>query len=356
MPNVIQLDPTSEADGLQRSLSLKELLALDLPAAKWTVESLIGSGAITMVSALWGQRKSWLCQHIALCVAGGSQVFGRFAVEKTGVMIVNEEDGLQQLQERMRLLEPQSEELPVYFRVGQDFKLERTAVAALITEMKERGVGLVIFDSLRAIHGARENDSDEMQGVMNLLKPIVREGIAVVFTHHSRKPAQGQQAGDQNGAETRGSGAINAAVYGHLEVRKARDGGGEYVVVTQPKNKGQEQVAPFKVRVEKTVGGGLSFTYAGAHAAENPNDKVDATVLGFLSGAGRWMAVKEICAQRLAGEGAVRDALRRLVGTGRVETKENKDLVGEGEAALDTKHNAKLYRALGADGGVRDAA
>ena len=347
MDNVAQNNIPPKADGHPHALSLKELLALELPAAKWAVDGLIESGAITMLSALWGQRKSWLCLHAAICVAGGLPVFGVFTTEKQGVLVINEEDTVRQIQERMNILAPPSDDLPIFFLVGQGFRLTDAGVAWLVAEAESKAVGVVIFDSLRSIHGMDENDSATMQAVMDKLKCLTREGLTVLFSHHNRKPAAGQRSGDHNGEETRGSGAINAAVHGHLSLESVKgEDGGEYVIVRQCKSKSAERVASFKVKVEKLPDGHLSFVHAGEHKSENAATKTAEGVMTALRASGRWMNVKELERVGFAKERAIRTALGELKRSGRVAVTtrgETEGLPGAGAA------NEEFFIAVGGE-------
>jgi hypothetical protein len=329
-------------------LSLKELLALELPAAKWAVDGLVESGAVTMVSALWGQRKSWLCLHVAISVAGGSPVFGTYATEKQGVLVVNEEDTLRQIQERMNILAPSSDELPIRFWVSQGFRLDEAGVVRLVAEAKSQGIGLVIFDSLRTIHGADENDSGTMQAVMDRLKRLTREGLTVIFTHHSRKPSPGKQSTDSNGEETRGSSAINAAVHGHLSIEATKgEDGQEYVVVRQSKNKSAEKLPTFRVRVEKSPNGHLSFIHAGEHKADSATTKTADSTLAALKAAERWISVKDLVTCGIAKDKAIRDALTNLNARGLIATKTRKALEDDGKLTPtpEGQHNELFYAA-----------
>ena len=82
-------------------------------------------------------------------------------------MIVNEEDSEREVQDRFRALGLKDKQLPVWFRIMQGATLTSSFVKRLVEEAKAREVGTIIFDSLRAMHDAEENDSTEMQKVLN---------------------------------------------------------------------------------------------------------------------------------------------------------------------------------------------
>lgn len=70
-------------------------------------------------------------------------------------------------------------------------------------EAIRRGVGLIVYDSFRSLHTAEENDSGEMEAVMQELKWIREEtGATQVILHHE----------NSSGERPRGSTAIEAAM------------------------------------------------------------------------------------------------------------------------------------------------
>jgi DNA-binding transcriptional regulator YdaS (Cro superfamily) len=195
-------------------------------------------------------------------VATGTKLFGKFSTEKTSVIIVNEEDSSRLVQDRMRLLNITDISLPIYYRIANGSKLTEEFVDSLIAEAKEKDVGLIMFDSLRSIHEAKENESDEMQGIMDLFKKMARAGITVIFTHHNRKKSQLGKGDDAE--STRGSSAINAAVSGHISLEEVVQDDGRYLIVKHLKSKVSEKEDPFDVGIE--IGDTISFRYLGEHS------------------------------------------------------------------------------------------
>jgi len=63
-------------------------------------------------------------------------------------------------------------------------------------------VGLIVIDPFRYSHGADENDSTEMMGIMQQLRYCAVQGAAVVVLHHPAK---------REGSTGRGSSAIRGA-------------------------------------------------------------------------------------------------------------------------------------------------
>ena len=71
--------------------------------------------------------------------------------------------------------------LPIFFRVAYGAKLTDKFVDKLIIEAKLKEVGVIMFDSLRSLHDADENNSQQMQTIMDLFKKITKENISDIL-------------------------------------------------------------------------------------------------------------------------------------------------------------------------------
>jgi len=184
-------DASKEDVQLSGAITLTELLTTDFPEARFAVEQLFEVGTINMLSAPPNKWKSWVVILCAICVASGRNLFGKFKTEQQPVLIVNEEDTVRTLQERCNMLLEDDGPLPIHFHIGKQIRLNEKFVQQLINEARSKGIRMIVFDSLRSVHDADENSSQEMQKVMNELKRITAAGITVLFTHHNRKTGIG---------------------------------------------------------------------------------------------------------------------------------------------------------------------
>jgi len=246
------------------SVSLIDLLNKEFPEKKWTVENIFQRGTINQLSAPPQQRKTWLTQHIAICVATGEKVFGHFETDKQNVMIVNEEDPESEVKDRLLLLLGEIKDLPIYVHADKGFKLEDELVTKLLKEAKEKNIGLIIFDSLSVIHNAEENSAKEMGAVFEQMKRFSREEITVLFTNHHRKKPVRKWEIDDIQEQTRGSTVINAVPSGHITCEEKNQDGNTFIIIRQAKLKGAKKIDPFLVKVDvsdKKIG----FAYEGKH-------------------------------------------------------------------------------------------
>lgn len=299
------------------ALSFNQLLTRQFPKARYVLDPFFEEGTVNMVSAPPNTWKSWLLFLFAVHIAEGKPLFEKFETSKTSVMIVNEEDSYRAVQDRFNILGVVDKHLQIYFRIAQGSKLKKEFMKKLLEECKEKKIGLVMFDSLRAMHESDENDSTAMQGVMDSLKQLSREGITVVFTHHHRKKSMFGK-GDEAEA-SRGSSAINAAISGHLSLEEESRETGLFLVVRHLKSKAGEKLPPFELKIDKEVEGKLAFVYEGEFkSTEKKLTVAKDAIIDYLRDE-EWRSVKDFMSLGIASKGIVRTALSVLKRDGLIE-------------------------------------
>jgi hypothetical protein len=148
-------------------------------------------------------------------------------------------------------------------------KLCEESVEKIIIEAQSRKVGIIFFDSLRAISVGDENSSESAQKMMDHFRVFVKQGITVVFTHHNKKKMFGVRSDNTEAA--RGSSAIVAAVNGHISLEERRDKSREYIVLEHLKSKATQKLNPIEIDIIRGVNDSLDqtiqFTYVGDHSS-----------------------------------------------------------------------------------------
>lgn len=284
------------ADSLQSSLSptlsFSELMSQEFPKARYAIEPFFESGTVNMVSAPPNTWKSWLLFYFSAHIAAGTNPFDKFAVEQGKVMIVNEEDSFRAIQDRFRILGITDTTLPIFFRVANGSKFETKFIDKLLEELKEKHITTVIFDSLRSMHEADENDSTAMQKILDQMKRLSRENITVIFTHHHRKKSMFEKA--SSAESSRGSSAINAAISGHISLDEEERETGLYLVIRHLKSKAGEKLPPFEVKIMKdSETGRVDFVYDGEFkAGEKKVKQAKDSIMSILAD-GKWKSKKD---------------------------------------------------------------
>ena len=325
------------------SMSFSELMSKEFPKARYVVEPFFEAGTVNMVSAPPNTWKSWLLFYFSAHIAGGTNVLNKFATEKSKVMIINEEDSYRAVQDRFKLLGITDITLPMYFRIAQGSKIEKKFIDEVILELKEKDITTVIFDSLRAMHDAEENDSTEMQKILDQLKRIAREGITVIFTHHHRKKSAFTKNDDAEAS--RGSSAINAAVSGHISLDEDNRESGKYIIVRHLKSKAGEKIQPFEIKVDKQEDASIRFVYEGEmKTGEKKLLQAKETILNILSEEKGWKTVNDFVGMDIASKNTVRQALSDLEGQKLIKSMTRKEAKEKNVRVLsEGKLNEKVY-------------
>ncbi len=289
-----------------------ELISKKFPEARYSLKPFFEQGSINMISAPPNTWKSWLIFLFAKHIASGTTALDMFEPTKARVMIVNEEDGARLVQDRLKMLNVADPDLPIYYRISQGSKLAPEFMEQLLKEALEKHVGVIFFDSLRAVHDADENSSTEMQKVMDMLKVITRADITVVFTHHHRKSSQFNRKDDSE--SSRGSSAINAAVNGHISLSERLDDMSDNRILTVQhlKSKVGEKLKPFEIVIQKS-GEMMEFEYAGESAEkEKVKVVVKEKILNALGNSGEWLCRKDFFSMKITGQKTIIAALEEL--------------------------------------------
>lgn len=256
--------------------TFSDLMGREYPPLEWLVEKLVPVASVIAISGYPASYKTWFVLDLALKVVKGEPLFGKFPTGQTGVLLVDEENGERSLQKRFKILKAERASLPLFWTSLNEFKLNERTVDHLISSAKERGVGLVIFDSLIRIHTNDENSAREMAQVSSLLKRFTKKDISVIFTHHHRKAGQGQINHSQ---DMRGSSDLLASVESHIALQ--RKSGERTVIVTQTKLRDSEETKPFQLELLPD-GQYRYFSFCGY--SENKKDSVKEEINEILEG------------------------------------------------------------------------
>jgi RecA-family ATPase len=182
----------------------------------------------------------------------GEKWLGKYQAQQNKVWIINEEDSERNVSSRLEILGYKGQDLPLMVSAMKGFSAENPKmVKALLAKCKEQGVGVIMFDTLRAIHHGNENDSAVMQIVLDNLKMFSREGITVVFNHHHKKSAKDEKSKVPDSEMQRGSSAISAAVSGHISLEEEQREDGTFIILKHLKSKVTEKDAPIQILINK---------------------------------------------------------------------------------------------------------
>lgn len=203
----------------------------------WQIESIWTTAAFGIVGALPKSWKTFLTYQIAISVAKGARLFGRFACQQGKVLIFSAEGGTKSARRRIgalcRALDVDLGQLPIAVINVPTMRLDDPAQAArFVRTVEAMKPALVIVDPLREVHQGDENKAETIAALLAPLRDLqARVGCAVMLVHHASKPSE--TTGKRRPAERlRGSGALAGAIDSGIFLEPEGEGEDKRVRVT----------------------------------------------------------------------------------------------------------------------------
>jgi Bifunctional DNA primase/polymerase, N-terminal/AAA domain len=235
-------------------LGISEICA-PLPPVPWVVEDLgLAPGAPLITAGFGFTGKTVALQSLAVSVAAGKLVWGKFAARQGRVLHVDYEQG-------SRLTRDRYQRLMIGMGVTAEHVADRLKVVSMpslyLSDTRTEdflsrrcdGVALAIIDSLHASCPTIEENSAAARAPLDTLGRISeRTGCAFIVIHHARKPTKDSAGGAK--MSMRGSGALFDACASVLILAAEKD---EPTTVVHEKNRITGVTLPdFALRIEDT--------------------------------------------------------------------------------------------------------
>jgi len=186
-------------------LTYKDLLKLKKDKNQ-IVEGFLSPGTITMIYSPPTNFKSLLAESLGLSIATGREWL-KLKVKKSPVLYLDAENSNQLLKERLagfyNALNLKRHTFPLYF-IKNGFIMDNKKkanigyLAALEREIEDKGIKVIIFDTLHRFAFYDENRSDDINILYTkIFKPLIEDyNVAIVFLHHSTKKGEYRGSGD----------------------------------------------------------------------------------------------------------------------------------------------------------------
>lgn len=196
MEKTVELNPLPVSTFSLESVST--LLAKPEPSLTWLIEGLWTDQSKGLIAGNPNIGKTWLALDMLISIVSGELCLGQFKppVRAPGLLIEEEASHLN-LSRRIHALARgrglSHASLSELYHMTHQFPKIPTHEKELISLIRGSGVKLVVFDSLRRFHTAKENSSDEMQAVLDSFSRIGLEtGASVILLHHLSKSGNDQ--------------------------------------------------------------------------------------------------------------------------------------------------------------------
>jgi AAA domain len=177
-----------------------------IPRRRWLYARQYAGSYVSITVAQPGVGKSSLAIVEGLAITTGRPLLGVPPDERVNVWIWNGEDPMEELQRRITAamlhytIAPAEIRGRLFVDTGRETKIiiaeqtrtgaviARPVVDAVITEIKENDIGLMIIDPFVASHRVIENDNPAIEQVAQAWAEIADvTGCAIELVHHSRK-------------------------------------------------------------------------------------------------------------------------------------------------------------------------
>jgi hypothetical protein len=184
-----------------RSLTIGELLALELPPREYILSPIVPRRGLVMLFAQRGIGKTYTALSIAYAVASGGSALKWHAPKPRRVLYIDGEMPLEALQERLADItagaenEPPAENLRLLAADYQEWMPDlSTHEGQAALEPFLDGTEFVVLDNLSTLVRCEgESESDSWIPIQEWLLKLRRRGITVLLVHHAGK--NGSQRG-----------------------------------------------------------------------------------------------------------------------------------------------------------------
>jgi hypothetical protein len=232
--------------------TFEDLKNIESVKQEWIVENLIPEGAVVLLAGKRASFKTWLVLELIKSISLGQAFLEKFQTKKVGAWIIDEENGIQTLKERLfKLIDENTKLEGVYFTSFEGIKLDRRdwfeKVKQKLAEHPE--IKLLVIDSFRRVSGIEENDAGEISEFLTTkLRPLSLEyGLTIILIHHLRK-GLGRNPIDEMD-EIRGSSDL--ANYSDVVIILERPKGSQNrVILKQVKSRRSPELEPLLIDID----------------------------------------------------------------------------------------------------------
>lgn len=199
------IPPTPKAPAQWRNaISYNDLMKAEFKPLRWAVEGLLPEGLV-LFAARPKLGKSWAALDLALAVATGGKVFGRFKATQGDVLYMGLEDSPRRLQSRLKLMGAADVGTASFVTEWPKLNSEngKEEIERWIDE--HPNAKLVVIDTLQDIRDKTNGRRNSYEIDVEMLRPLQRvtqdRRITVLLVHHHRKgrPGEGDLISNANG-------------------------------------------------------------------------------------------------------------------------------------------------------------
>ena len=290
----VEFTENRQKEEREAELSEPAITFLDIPrmeeeAAKssaqgWIMEGGIPAGGLVYITAPPAFGKTWVVLDLIRSCLTGERWLGRYEMQRTPVMYLDEEMGVVRVLPRIKKLGiPRNADLLYVNRGGVKLDNNRHR-EEIVREIVKHDIKIVVVDSLTRIHSLDEGSNRDMSRLYAYMRDIMDAGATLVVCHHDRKGGQGESNVGHDRA--RGAGEIMAAADMVYSVEKSD--GIHKLVCTKSRLVSEEDAISCSFVIEDSEDRNFTYVRAINHQEKSVRalDAAEEAVVAFLRAAG----------------------------------------------------------------------
>jgi hypothetical protein len=281
----------------------------EIAPVEYLVQGVFERDTVNLLVAPPGGMKTWALYSFALAVASGTPWLGRFATKRTPVLLLDWETSKARAKRRLKILRKDGSPGAFYYKWQPGNAHDPKFWTALAKFVADKGIGLVVYDSLSGASGTEDENSTAFAAP---LKAAAAMNVTHVWIHHAGK-------GDRKANEiARGSSAIQAAadtIYRFTEPQGSKATALECDMIVAKSGEG-DQVERIGLRL--TDRDGLTYREEAKHVPGERGDNLVARIRLTLAGGPVQGGARELASKLGETYRKVNEAVKVLSARGEV--------------------------------------
>jgi hypothetical protein len=181
-----------------------ELDNVNIRPVEWYLDGYLPKKSTVLLAGKRASYKSWVALYLSCVLSIGQVAFSKFPTKKVSVLYLDEENGLETLKERLKMIAKgigiETSSLDNLFLLSHEgFKIEANEQREKLRNfLEDHSPCVVIVDAFRRIINAKENDATEVSNIFTeYIRPIIqRYDSTWILVHHLRKGLKGTNSND----------------------------------------------------------------------------------------------------------------------------------------------------------------
>jgi len=308
---------------LDGAYNAAELQDKKFPPPNWIIPNILPEG-LSLLVAPPKTNKTFLSEHVALCVAAGEPVFGNYETERGRVLYLDFEQSDALIQERLKLLLPGRGKWPDALLFKNEFRSQaKGGLDDLKTIVEKETWGkngalplrLIVIDTWAYFRGAplSNTNTDLYRADVHELKPLAdfarKHHLALLIVHHTSKRVVND--GDDPFTAISGTTGVFATAETALLIQPGQNGASYTLTARGRRVKEISKALEFKNCQWSVLGEARDY-------ALSVNRRKVIEAIRALCAKGGYARVAEITAEAEMSNGNVRKVLSQLAKEGRV--------------------------------------